>query len=470
MTGADGGGPRELVLPDPPDFPALLQLRVELDEADPPIWRRLMVRGDLPMDRFHRVLQATMGWQDYHLHRFWVGTGGRDWSRPFLLTDGDVEEGEEGPHERDVRVDQLVRDVGDELGYTYDFGDGWEHTVEVEALAPLPEDHPPAVVTDGENACPPEDVGGIGAHNELVAAYLEAPDLSLIEPHVVQWLPPEWDPTEFDAAQANLLLAVGEAGPEQLARLGSEGPWMHPALEAFLGRLPAHAVLTFATDTAAAMGDPDERGETALDEETLSRALRPWRLLMELAQPDGIPLTQAGWMKPHDVQLLMGELEVAWVGKGNREDLSAPVAVLRRGAQQLGLLRRHKGRLLLTPAARRLAGDDRALWRHLTVRVVPEGEEFTRDATALYLLRVARDGSVDHDAFAEIARWLTLAGWEQTDGAPVDPWDVMREIRPVVQLVDLASSRAGSHPREGDAVIARALARGVLFGGPPEDQ
>ncbi|MHB1880765.1 MAG: plasmid pRiA4b ORF-3 family protein [Acidithiobacillus sp.] len=56
--------------------------------------------------------------------------------------------------------------------YLYDFGDGWEHIVTVYEIN-LPDSefkHPKCI--DGQNACPPEDVGGPWGYQD----YLEAID------------------------------------------------------------------------------------------------------------------------------------------------------------------------------------------------------------------------------------------------------------------------------------------------------
>ncbi|WP_414019777.1 IS1096 element passenger TnpR family protein [Mycobacteroides abscessus] len=40
------------------------RVRVDLMYAKPPIWRRLVLPGDLVLDELHDVLQVAMGWQD----------------------------------------------------------------------------------------------------------------------------------------------------------------------------------------------------------------------------------------------------------------------------------------------------------------------------------------------------------------------------------------------------------------------
>ena len=48
-------------------------LSVTLLDTQPPIWRRLLVSASIRLDRLHDVIQAAMGWQDYHLHVFTKG-------------------------------------------------------------------------------------------------------------------------------------------------------------------------------------------------------------------------------------------------------------------------------------------------------------------------------------------------------------------------------------------------------------
>ena len=166
---------RVKTLPEARDEASVLTVRVDLDGTKPIVWRRLAIRSDLTATELHGILQAAMGWSDGHLHRFWVGPAKRLWTGPHLVNDldeheWDDDESRSAGHEDAVEVDQLLRRAGDRLFYTYDFGDGWDHSITVESVRSATDDDPPAVCLDGRRACPLEDCGGPGGHNEIVAA------------------------------------------------------------------------------------------------------------------------------------------------------------------------------------------------------------------------------------------------------------------------------------------------------------
>ncbi len=71
--------------------PARYRIRADLNHAKPPIWRRLDLRSDLPLDVVHQVLQVAFGWTDSHLHRFSLGGGPFDGHSQLFLCPYDVE-------------------------------------------------------------------------------------------------------------------------------------------------------------------------------------------------------------------------------------------------------------------------------------------------------------------------------------------------------------------------------------------
>ena len=92
----------------------------------------------------------------------------------------------------------MVKEHGEKLSflYEYDFGDGWSHKVKLEKVLDEaePDEHYPRCV-DGENACPPEDVGGVWGYADLLEA-INDPDHPQHE-DMLEWHG-EFDPTEFN--------------------------------------------------------------------------------------------------------------------------------------------------------------------------------------------------------------------------------------------------------------------------------
>ncbi|HVC08135.1 MAG TPA: plasmid pRiA4b ORF-3 family protein [Solirubrobacterales bacterium] len=136
----------------------VVQIKVKLrGVSKPPVWRRLLVPADTPLDLLHQAIVAAFGWQGYHLHIFTSGSDQFGVPDPQLgLID-----------ERRVSLGQLVGGVGDRLLYTYDLGDGWEHGIEVEGLLDADPEVLYPVLLGAKGACPPEDCGGAWGYAEL---------------------------------------------------------------------------------------------------------------------------------------------------------------------------------------------------------------------------------------------------------------------------------------------------------------
>ncbi len=171
----------------------ILELRITLRYIRPAIWRRVEVLPDSNLLELHHVIQSAMGWTDSHLHKF--EQGGRSYGPP------DREFGEPVISERKTRIDQLLERPKARLMYMYDFGDGWEHDVVLEAIG----DSSPGAryprVTAGKRACPPEDVGGPPGY----ADFLDAITNPAHEEHasMIGWIGGSFDPESFDVIVAN---------------------------------------------------------------------------------------------------------------------------------------------------------------------------------------------------------------------------------------------------------------------------
>jgi hypothetical protein len=80
-----------------------------------------------------------------------------------------------------------------------------------------------------------------------------------------------------------------------------------------------------------------------------------------------IQLIAAGYLLSKVVTATMDELSwcAKWIGSCTREDTTAPILELRQIAQQLKLLRKYRGRPLLTKSGAVLRDDPEALCCHL---------------------------------------------------------------------------------------------------------
>jgi hypothetical protein len=186
--------------PEPGD--PVHRITVTLAHVEQPrVWRRLLIPAAMPLRQLHDVIQTAMGWQDHHLHSFTDGT------RTYGLPDLELE----FTDERCVRFGDLDIEGG-RIGYTYDFGDDWEHEIVVEAVGVAePGEHYPRCI-GGAGACPPEDCGGPPGYEHLREVLADPGD----EEHddMLTWLglshACEFDPTAFDVEAVNRrLVAVG---------------------------------------------------------------------------------------------------------------------------------------------------------------------------------------------------------------------------------------------------------------------
>jgi Plasmid pRiA4b ORF-3-like protein len=174
----------------------ILELDITLKDSKPKIWRRVLVPDHLNFYELHYVIQFAMGWTNSHLHQFVVGRHDRCISVPF---DGDF--GEEAEDGKKVLINKILKAPKDKIKYEYDFGDGWEHLVEVKKV------HEPQVgmyypvVIDGAMACPPEDCGGIWGYAALVETMKNKKSDRYEE--MLEWLGEDFDPEEFDKEDIN---------------------------------------------------------------------------------------------------------------------------------------------------------------------------------------------------------------------------------------------------------------------------
>lgn len=442
------------------------RVRVDLSGTRPPLWRRLELASDLYLDQVHEIMQVAFGWTDSHLHQFGSGPARHDPATEHYLCPFQAEEGDPGVPEEDVRLDEVLAEPGDRLFYDYDFGDGWQHTIRLEAILPRGSSAPQAVCTAGRRDGPPEDCGGVGGyelitaatdrghphHADAVAEFARFYDGDVTPDHLRAT---PFDLDEINDMLSSLPLASEPEPGSQDPKRSLPGPLddlLHaigtPAGQRELRRLLASARL-----------DQPAGVETA----TAARMVRPYTWMLDRVGADGIKLTSAGYLPPAHVEAAVAELGLGeeWIGKGNRENLTLPVLHLRESAMAMSLLRKRNGMLLLTPRGRTVRTDPSALWQHLAQSMPPPSRDQCETQAGLILLTViAAQAKGDPDVTT--ARLLSAIGWVNGDGTELDSlaasqacWDTKTALRRLGAL-------AGDWRREAPTADGVTFARAAL--------
>ncbi len=438
--------------------PVTYRVRVDLVGAKPPLWRRLELASDLFLDELHDILQVAFGWTDSHLHRFASGPERYGPETEHYLGPFELAEGDAGIPEGEVRLDEVLVDAGDRLFYTYDYGDDWQHVLELEAVLPRDTSVPRVGATAGRRDGPPEDCGGVYGY-ELIAAATDPahPDHVELAREFDHIYGDDVDPASFATTPFDL-----ERINRALLELGLDrGPMAEVAVPAPLAELVAAVpagperrwLRRMIAD--AALGEP-----VTMDVSTATRMVHPYTWLLHHVGADGITLTAAGYLPPAHVEAAFDELGMGeeWIGKGTREDLTPPVLHLRESAQRMGLLRKHHGRLLRTVRGRALGTDPLALWWHLAERMPPRSRAVAEvQAGLILLLAVATQTTEDVDAVT--ADLLGAIGWMSADGTPLTPWMAAHAgsgTRAVLRRVGALATDRSERPTPEGVLFARA--------------
>ncbi len=148
------------------------------------------------MAKLDRVIQAALGWTNSHRHEFAVDR------KHYGISDDERVYETQALDDRRHKVGTVLGEAVSRFGDTHDFGDNWRHTVNVDdRLLPDESFNTWTVRIAGQDACPPEVVGGVGGYT----GFLEAiPDPGHDEHAAMwQWSGGPFDPCGFDVNATN---------------------------------------------------------------------------------------------------------------------------------------------------------------------------------------------------------------------------------------------------------------------------
>ena len=179
-------------------------IKIELEESNPIIWRRVIMPAGATYRRLHDVIQNSTNFQSgypsegYHLYEFQLPKENKivtDDEEAYLehkhyfknkkyyeerlkTMPPDMLQFEKGHQERlkiqvrktrGLKIDNYL-EAYKEIRYNYDFGDNWWFTVKLEEIVRDYYFGYPMLI-DGEETAPPEDVSGIYGFYEFMKVY-----------------------------------------------------------------------------------------------------------------------------------------------------------------------------------------------------------------------------------------------------------------------------------------------------------
>ncbi len=150
-------------------IPAYFDLEVSLLDIEPRIWRRFLIHSEATFLNLHHAIQQSFGWQDCHLYEFLDGKGNMNDTGPLYALKlpriarsehaDPLDDEPDAPEAGEIELGQYFSAKDERCFYVYDFGDNWQHVVELKSILKLPETFTRRLL-DGARACPPEDCGG----------------------------------------------------------------------------------------------------------------------------------------------------------------------------------------------------------------------------------------------------------------------------------------------------------------------
>lgn len=164
--------------------------KIDLINTEPLVSRTIKVSSETTLYLMHHIIQTVMGWENRHLYEFTINT--------LLFADSRLVDEDYGDV-TDVKT-VLMEDVFPKTGataiYLYDFGDGWKHQIELIEVSNAPQNELLPSFVSGQNACPPEDCGGVYRYKEIIEI-LADPSHEEFE-SIVDWLGPKFNPIAFN--------------------------------------------------------------------------------------------------------------------------------------------------------------------------------------------------------------------------------------------------------------------------------
>jgi hypothetical protein len=183
------------------EFERVYQFIITLEGIEPPIWRRIQVPETYTFWDLHVAIQDAMGWTDSHLHLFRVKNPVTGLVEEIGIPGKEFEDEVDFSPGWEREIARYFPEVGTTADYVYDFGDHWEHSVEMEGIFAREKGRKYPHCIDGRRACPPEDCGGVDGFHEFLETILVLGHENREE--MLTWAGGKYDPRKFDPREVH---------------------------------------------------------------------------------------------------------------------------------------------------------------------------------------------------------------------------------------------------------------------------
>jgi hypothetical protein len=165
--------------------------KVDLLNSEPLVTRTIKVSSETTLYLMHHIIQAVMGWKNYHLYEFSINN--------LLFADIRLVDEEFGDFTdvKTIQLEDVFSKTGTKAIYLYDFGDGWKHQLELIEISNEPHNELLPAFISGQNACPPKDCGGVYRYLEIIEI-LGDPSHEEYE-SIKEWLGPKFNPVKLNS-------------------------------------------------------------------------------------------------------------------------------------------------------------------------------------------------------------------------------------------------------------------------------
>jgi hypothetical protein len=177
-------------------FEKVYQFKITLKGIKPPIWRRIQVPETYSFWGLHVAVQDVLGWLDYHLHHFEIINPRTGTIEEIGIPDEEGWGGIKILPGWNRKISKYFSEHSKKAKYIYDYGDDWEHNIQLEKILPRDPDSKYPICIRGKRACPPEDCGGIWGYDELLEI-IRNPNHERYE-EMQEWVGDHFDPEHFD--------------------------------------------------------------------------------------------------------------------------------------------------------------------------------------------------------------------------------------------------------------------------------